>query len=79
MRDNYFTYCMNKEEKWMGYKLGQSSIRPLGGRQRLREIIFDESVDIWNVALYSDLLWLERIAKKCWKVVYRANIYKINY
>lgn len=51
MRDNYFTYCMNKEEKWMGYKLGQSSIRPLGGRQRLREIIFDESVDIWNVAL----------------------------
>lgn len=42
---------MNKEEKWMGYKLGQSSIRPLGGRQRLREIIFDESVDIWNVAL----------------------------
>lgn len=51
MRDNYFTYCMNKEEKWMGYKLGQSSIRPLGGRQCLREIIFDESVDIWNVAL----------------------------
>lgn len=51
MRDNYFTYCMNKEEKWMGYKLGQSSIRPLSGRQRLREIIFDESVDIWNVAL----------------------------
>jgi hypothetical protein len=32
----------------MGYTLGQSSIwTPLGGRQRLREIIFNESIDIY--------------------------------